>query len=177
MDISQYFDTTLTDCDSRLAVRVIVVPVNSMAPHARSGLMSWATMLGLNRVAVLESEREAVAVLASLLRAGDPAATSVANVALCEARVPFGDPDLKGTALIDIARSDQRGAGSALGTVTLVSLDDWRMLAVAVADGIVLCGEAEAVSGALARGLTAKLRELMGLDGREFSSTGPAAVS
>ncbi len=173
MDISQYFDTTLTDCDSGLAVRVIVIPVSSMAPHARSGLIGWTAMLGLNRVAVLESEREIIAVLASLLRAGDPAATELAAVIVQEPCVPFGDPGIKGASLNDVAGAGIAGAR----TASLVSLDDWRLLAVSVARGIVLCGEAGAFAGALGRGLSGQLRELMGLDGREYKSTGPAPVS
>jgi hypothetical protein len=49
------------------------------------------------------------------------------------------------------------------------------LLATAPA-GVVVCAPAEQLSRALNAGLSSKLREMMGLDGRKYGSTGPAAL-
>jgi hypothetical protein len=173
MDLAQYFDTTITDCESGLAARLIVVPTVSMAPHARLGVLGLPEMLGLKTEAMLESEREMIAVLASLLRSGDPAAMELATVVVREPRLPLGEAGIQPASLLMIAKSNGEVFHN---TVFQVSLREWRLVAVLAPVGMVLAGAAAAVAAMLESGLAVKIRELMGLDGRQFRSTGPAAV-
>lgn len=174
MDLAQYHDTTITDCESGLSVRAIVVPASSMAPHARFGLLTWTAMLGLKTEAMLDREREIVAVLASLLRPRDLVATELATVLVREPRLPLGEVGMQFASLMMIAESN---ADNLEHTAFQVALGEWRMLAVVAPVGIVLASAAATLSGALDHGLYEKIRELMGLDGREFQSTGPAAIT
>ena len=173
MDLAQYFDTTITDCESGLAARLIVVPTASMAPHARLGLLGLPEMLGLTVDAMLESEREIIAVLASLLRSGDPAAVEMATILVREPRLPLGEAGIQPASLLMIARSN---GDTLLHTVFQVSLQERRLVAVIAPVGMVLAGPSESISAMLESGLALKLRELMGLDGRQFRPAGPAAV-
>ncbi len=174
MDIAQYFDTTVTDCESGLAVRVILIPNASLAPHARDGLLTAAYVLGLRVTARLQSETEVVAVMSSLLSTSNPEARELAQAVATEPRLPFGEAGPQLVSLMAIARS----AGDDLArTTSLVSMVDWRLLLVDAPAGMLVCGPAENISAALDRGMAARIREAMGLDGRQFRSTGPAAVS
>jgi hypothetical protein len=137
------------------------------------GVLGWPEMLGLQTEAMLEDEREIVAVLASLLRAGDPAAVELATAVAREPRLPLGETGIQPISLMKIAESN---AERLQRTAFQVSLEEWRMLTVVAPAGMVLASSAQALSGALDRGLSVKIRELMGLDGRQFKSAGPAAV-
>lgn len=127
MDIAQYFDTTVTDCESGLAVRVILIPNASLAPHARDGLLTAAQVLGLRITARLQSETEVVAVMSSLLSTSNPEARELAQAVATEPRLPFGEAGPQLVSLMAIARS----AGDDLArTTSLVSMVDWRLLLV-----------------------------------------------
>lgn len=172
MDVAQFYDTTITDCESALAVRLIVIPAGSMAPYVQGNLVEWASLLGLGSVALLDSEEEMVAVLASILRPGDADADALARLVISEPRVPFPGDSLHAQSLFAIAASAQVPLAS---VVSLVAAAEARMLLVAVPAGVVIAGGAGGVASALEGGLSAKVREVMGLDGRKFRSTGPAA--
>lgn len=172
MDLAQFYDTTLTDCDSGLSVRVIVIPHRSMAPYVQGDLVAWASLLGLRSVALLDSESEMISVLASTLVPSNGEAAGLARVVVEEPRIPFSDGDIRLLSLAAIART----ANVALSqVVSLVSAPEARLLLVAVPDGVAICGGAAGMAGALEAGLSSRIREVMGLDGRKFLSTGPAA--
>ena len=171
MDLAQFYDTTLTDCESGLAARVIVIPNASMAPYVQGDLVEWASLLGLKSVAVLESEPEMVAVLTSIL-APDGGGRELAETVVSNARIPFHDGRLRPLSLAGIART-ARVSFSAV--VSLVASAEARLLLVAVPEGVVICSGAGAMAQALEGGLSSRIREVMGLDGRTFQSTGPAA--
>ncbi|MEX1103919.1 MAG: hypothetical protein WED87_06700 [Dehalococcoidia bacterium] len=172
MDISQFYDTTITDCDNGLAVRVIVIPHRSMAPYVKGDLVQWASLLGLTSVALLESEQEMISVLASTLSPGNGEAHRLARLVVMEPRIPFSNGDLRLLSLAQIARDANVPLPS---VVSLVSSPESRLLLVAVPEGVAICGGASGMAGALGAGLSSRIREVMGLDGRKFRSTGPAA--
>lgn len=172
MDVAQFYDTTITDCDTALALRVIVIPTGSVAPFAQGDLVEWGSLLGLSSVAFLESEAEMASVLGSILRPGDEDATALAEIALVEPRIPFATDSLRAESLYRIAASARVPLAS---VVSLVASPEARLLLVAVPAGVVIVGGAAAVASALESGLSAKIREVMGLDGRKFRSTGPAS--
>lgn len=172
LDVAQFYDTTITDCDSALAVRAIAIPHASMAPYVQGDLVEWASLLGLRSVALLESAEEIVTVLASILRPNDADATALARLAVNEPRLPFGADALHAESLYGIATTANVPLAS---VVSLVASPEARLLLVAVPGGVVITGGAGGVAAALEAGLSSKIREVMGLDGRKFRSTGPAA--
>jgi hypothetical protein len=171
MDLARYVDATITDCDSALAVRVVSIPRESLAPHVRNDLFSWPAVLGLKEVARLGTRDEVVSVLAAMLGGGDTA-HGVAEAVADRPLVPFGDP-IHDVTLVEMATA--RTAETL--DLAYVTLEGSRLLLATVPDGLVVCAEAADLSRALERGLAAKLRELMGLDGRRYNATGPASVT
>ena len=172
MDIAQFYDTTLTDCESGLAVRVIVVPNRSMAPYVQGDLVEWAVLLDLRSIAFLESADEMVAVLASIVDPNDPEARRLAGIVVGDPRIPFLNSELRMLSLGEIALSANVPLSA---VVSLVASPESKLLLVAVPDGVVVCGGVAAMAGALESGLCTRIREVMGLDGPKFRSTGPAA--
>lgn len=171
MDLAQCYDTTLSERDSGLAVRVITIPRMSMAPYVHGDLMAWAPLLGLTSVAFLESEEEMVTVLASTLAPSDGEARRLARVVIDEPRIPFANGAVRLLSLGQIARSAHVPLAE---VVSLVSSPDSRLLLIAVPEGVTICGSAPGMAAALENGLSGRIREVMGLDGKTSRSTGPS---
>lgn len=171
MEIGQYFDTTMTDCDSGRAARVIAIPSTSIPPHLRPGMVDTTQVLSLQSLAWLESRAEFVRVLASLL--GMNGDRSFAEACAVEPRVPLGEGGPHLASLLAIAESHGRIGES----VRLTSFGASRQILVAVAVGVVVIGEAHSLSTALGAGLGPRLRELMGMDGEQYAWTGPSVVA
>lgn len=171
MEIGQYFDTTMTDCVSGRAARVIAIPSTSIPRHLRPDMVDTTQVLGLQALAWLESRDEVVRVLSSLLvMNGDRA---FAEGCTTQPRVPLGEGGPHLVSLLAIAESHGRIGES----VRLTTFGSWPQLLVAVAAGVLIAGEARSVSAALGAGLARRLRELMGLDGEQYASSGPAVVA
>lgn len=172
MDVAQFHDTTITDCDSGLAVRTIIIPSGNFAPYVQGDLLEWSALLGLTSVALLESAQEMVGVLASMLRPNDAEATALARIAVTEPRIPFARDSPCAESLYGIAATANVPLTS---VVSLVASPEANLLLVAVPAAVVITGSALGLAAALESGLSAKIREVMGLDGRKFRSTGPAS--
>jgi hypothetical protein len=175
MDLARFFETTLTDCDAGLAVRLLAIPVDSLAPHARSGVFDWPNLLGVREIARLMSLPEVEMSLASLSGVTSPEQRAAAQELAAEAleqELPIG----KGLAVSLRALLGHRTGGTRPYTA-LGAVGDDMLLLLTSADWIVLFSTAAQLSAALANGLAVRVREAMGLDGRRFRSTGPASVS
>jgi len=171
MEIGQYFDTTMTDCDSARAARVIAIPSTSIPPHLRPGMVDTTQVLGLQSLAWLESRTEIVRVLASLL--GMNGDRAFAEACAAEPRIPLGEGGPHPASLLALAESHGRIGQS----VRLTTFRASRQILVSVAAGVILVGEAHSLSTALGAGLDRRLRELMGMDGEQYAWSGPFAVA
>lgn len=171
MEIGQYFDTTMTECWSGGAARVISVPSTSIPPHLRPGMVDTTQALGLQSLAWLESRDEIIRVLASLL--GPDRSPEFAEACATEPRVPLGEGGPHLVSLLAIAESHGRIGES----VRLTMFGSHPQLLVAVPAGVVIAGAAHRVSAALGAGLARRLRELMGMDGEKYAWSGPSMVA
>jgi hypothetical protein len=161
MDIAQFYEQHVVDCESGLAVRLIMIPRESLAPHARSGIFEWPALLGLREIARLTTPEEHVATVASLLRPGAVEARMFAATVLASPLV-FAGPSF------EIVTLDSLNAQleSQRAICTLMQLDGENACMATLPEGIILYGEARAVASALEVGLANRMREAMGLDGR-----------
>lgn len=172
MELAQYYDTTVVDCDSNRAIRTIVVPARSIAPSDRGDLFDWIRLFGIEAVGFLQGEEEATSVLAGLLRSDAPEAVELARAVMTSPAIPFESPKFELLSLVDIAGT----AGVALGSVmALVRFGSLAFLFVAVPDGIVLCGNGLDMTDILNDGVEARLRRLIGLDGSRIKQGGAPA--
>lgn len=171
LELAQYYDTTVVDCDSNRALRTIVVPARSITPEDRGGLVDWLRLLGLEAVAFVPSEEEAVAALIGSLNTNDPEAVQLCRTVLGATTIPFENGSLGAASLLGIAAS----AGVALSSVmAVVRLQHLQFLLVAVPLGVAMCGNAMDITEALRLGLEERLRRLMGLDGSRVRPVNPA---
>lgn len=172
MELAQYYDTTVVDCDSNRAIRSIVVPARSIAPADRGDLLDWIRLFDIEAVGFLQGENEAISALVGLLRTDDPDAVELARAIMTSPAIPFESPKLELLSLVEIAGT----AGVALGSVmALVRFDGLAFLFVGVPEGIVLCGNALDMTDILNKGVEAKLRRLIGLDGSRSKQGGAPA--
>ncbi|HET7738260.1 MAG TPA: hypothetical protein VFK32_06770 [Tepidiformaceae bacterium] len=173
MELAQYYDTTIVDCESNRAIRAIVVPARSIAPADRGDLLDWIQLFDIEAIGFVQSEAEALSALAGLLRSDDSEALALARTVMSTSTIPFEVDGFRVMSLLEVAGT----AGVALGSVlALVRLESLPFLFVAVPDGIVLCGNALDVSDILGRGVEVKLRRLMGLDGSRMTQGGASPL-
>jgi hypothetical protein len=170
MEISRLFDATVTDCESGLAARLITLPEASFAPHVRDRLFSWPTLLGLEEIATLTSAAEVARMLASVLDRQSSLGAELAQAVVNEP-LSFGIAAAELTiAAISRSRSDD-------SFVSLVRSGARQLLLAVSGPGVVLCGNAATLSECLLDGLSARIRDSLGMEGRRYRSTGPAAVT
>src|SRR5436853_3939990 len=134
----------MTDCETGLAVRRLVIPVDSLAPHARAGIFDWPALLGMREIATLTSPREAAAILASLLGTG-PTAVEIAELVVHEPIIGFSDLTL--ATLAD---------GSPERQLRLAQFAAEPLMMGVCPAALVVCGPAESLSKALLRSLSGK---------------------
>jgi hypothetical protein len=168
VDIAQFYEQNIFDCDSGTSARMIMIPRDSFAPHVRSMLFDWHTLLGMTRIAILTTPAELVATFASLVGERSLAARELASEVLAWPLVLAGSrfEELVLPPLEQIMKSDA-------GEFSLVSMEGHLLLLCVLPEGLLIGSNPGTLADALDAGLSGKMREAMGLDGR---STRPGLV-
>ena len=165
MDLSTFYEATITDCESLFALRAITIPQASLAPHVRDALFDWDALLGLTAIASLEGPEELKRVLTSLLEADNSEAEGFARTVVEQAHLVAGSP----LGVVSLAETIARAVTKPDGTMSalLAQFEGSYLVLLATTDGIVLIAPVANLSSALKSGLERNLRDLMGLDGRK----------